>query len=209
MTSDLIAGLAHARLSIVDLASGQQPMADDERRHWIVFNGEIFNYLELREELSARGHVFRTRSDTEVILEAWRAWGEGAFARMNGQWALALWDSAMRRLVLSRDRVGICPLHVCEHRGRLYFASEVKAIFAAEPSIPRAFDPVGLAQTFTFWSVVPPHSVFLGITEPPPASPGSCSRSPRSPSTPRATASTTTPSASRWCRWRSPRETCG
>lgn len=167
---DARAGLAHARLSIVDLAAGQQPMADAERRHWIVFNGEIFNYLELREELCALGHVFRTRSDTEVILEAWRAWGETAFERMNGQWALALWDSAAQRLVLSRDRVGICPLHVCEYRGRLYFASEVKAIFAAEPAIPRRFDPVGLAQTFTFWSVVPPRSVFAGVSEPPPGS---------------------------------------
>jgi asparagine synthase (glutamine-hydrolysing) len=167
---DSRAGLAHARLAIVDLASGQQPMADAGRRHWIVFNGEIFNYVELREELRALGHAFRTRSDTEVILEAWRAWGEAAFERLNGQWALALWDSAARRLVLSRDRAGICPLHVCEHRGRLYFASEAKAIFAADPAIPRGFDPLGLAQTFTFWSVVPPQSVFLGVTEPPPGS---------------------------------------
>jgi asparagine synthase (glutamine-hydrolysing) len=167
---DARAGLAHTRLSIVDLAAGQQPMADAERRHWLVFNGEIFNYIELREELRALGHVFRTCSDTEVILEAWRAWGEAAFERMNGQWALALWDSAAQRLVLSRDRVGICPLHACEYRGRLYFASEVKAIFAAEPSIPRAFDPIGLAQTFTFWSVVPPRSVFQGVSEPPPGS---------------------------------------
>ena len=162
------AGLAHARLSIVDVASGQQPMADDGERTWIVFNGEIFNYPELREELSALGYRFRTRSDTEVILQAYRAWGEDAFVRMNGQWALALWDPLLRRLVLSRDRAGICPLHLCEHRGRLYFASEVKAIFAADCGIPRAFDPVGIDQTFTFWSVVPPQSVFLGVSELPP-----------------------------------------
>jgi asparagine synthase (glutamine-hydrolysing) len=161
---DAGAGLAHARLSIVDLATGQQPMADALRTTWLVFNGEIFNYLELRAELSALGHRFRTRSDTEVILQAWHAWGERAFERFNGQWALALWDSMARRLVLARDPTGICPLHLCEHAGHLYFASEVKAIFA-NPAIARAFDPAGIEQTFTFWSVVPPQSVFKGIEE--------------------------------------------
>jgi len=102
------AGLAHARLSIIDLSSGQQPMADEGETSWIVFNGEIFNYVELREELVALGHRFRTQSDTEVILHAHRAWGDAAFARFNGQWAVALWDSLAGRLVLSRDRVGIC-----------------------------------------------------------------------------------------------------
>ena len=162
---DAAAGLAHTRLSIIDLASGQQPMSDALRTTWIVFNGEIFNYLELRAELAALGHRFRTRSDTEVILQAWHAWGERAFERFNGQWAVALWDSMARRLVLARDPTGICPLYLCEHGGRLHFASEVKAIFAANPSIPRAFDPLGIEQTFTFWSVVPPQSVFKGIEE--------------------------------------------
>jgi asparagine synthase (glutamine-hydrolysing) len=158
-------GLAHARLSIIDLSTGQQPMADEGDTTWIVFNGEIFNYVELREELVALGHRFRTRSDTEVIVHAYRAWGDAAFERMNGQWALALWDSVARRLVLSRDRVGICPLHLCEHAGHLYFASEVKAIFAANADIPRAFDPIGISQTFTFWTIVPPQGVFHGVTE--------------------------------------------
>ncbi len=162
---DGAAGLAHTRLSIIDLASGQQPMADTLRSTWIVFNGEIFNYLELRAELSALGHRFRTRSDTEVILQAWHAWGERASERFNGQWAVALWDSMARRLVLARDPSGIAPLHLCRHGGHLYFASEVKAIFAANPSIPRAFDPAGIEQTFTFWSVVPPQSVFQGVEE--------------------------------------------
>ena len=102
------AGLAHARLSIIDLATGQQPMADEGDATWIVFNGEIFNYVELREELIALGHHFRTRSDTEVIVHAYRAWGDAAFERFNGQWAVAIWDSIAKRLVLSRDRVGIC-----------------------------------------------------------------------------------------------------
>ena len=162
---DARAGLAHTRLSIIDLASGQQPLADEGESTWIVFNGEIYNYLELRAELGALGHRFRTRSDTEVIVQAYREWGAAAFERMNGQWALALWDPRARRLVLSRDPMGICPLYLCEHAGRLYFASEVKAIFAADPAIPRAFDPAGIRQTFTFWSVVPPQSVFHGVSE--------------------------------------------
>ncbi len=159
------AGLAHARLSIIDISTGQQPMADEGDTAWIVFNGEIFNYVELREELVALGHHFRTRSDTEVIIHAYRAWGDAAFERFNGQWAVALWDSVARRLVLSRDRVGICPLHICEHAGHLYFASEVKAIFAANADIPRAFDPIGISQTFTFWTIAPPQGVFHGVTE--------------------------------------------
>jgi asparagine synthase (glutamine-hydrolysing) len=159
------AGLAHARLSIIDLATGQQPLANEDGTLWIVFNGEIFNYLELRAELERLGHRFRTRSDTEVIVHAYEAWGERAFARMNGQWAAVLWDRRRRRLVLSRDRLGVRPLYLCGHHGRLYFASEVKAIFAADASIPRALDPVGLEQTFTFWTVVPPQGIFRGVEE--------------------------------------------
>ncbi|MGX8012885.1 asparagine synthase (glutamine-hydrolyzing) [Mesorhizobium sp. ORM8.1] len=162
---DKRAGLAHARLSIVDLSSGQQPLTDTDGRTWIVFNGEIFNYLELREKLVALGHHFRTRSDTEVVVHAYREWGDSAFERMNGQWAIAIWDSLAGRLVLSRDRFGICPLHFCEHGGRLYFSSEVKAIFAADTALPRAFDPAGLDQTFTLWTVVSPQGVFKGIRE--------------------------------------------
>jgi asparagine synthase (glutamine-hydrolysing) len=162
---DSSAGLAHSRLSIIDLSTGQQPLANEDNTLWIVFNGEIFNYIELRAELERLGHRFRTRSDTEVIVHAYEAWGEKAFPRLNGQWAVALWDERKRRLVLSRDRLGVRPLYLCEHRGRLYFASEVKAIFAADASIPRALDPLGIEQTFTFWTVVPPQSVFRGIDE--------------------------------------------
>jgi asparagine synthase (glutamine-hydrolysing) len=159
------AGLAHARLSIIDLSTGQQPMSDGAEATWIVFNGEIFNYVELRQELTSLGHHFRTQSDTEVIIHAYREWGDAAFERFNGQWAVALWEPSEQKLVLSRDRVGICPLHLCEHAGNLYFASEVKAIFAAGPHIPKAFDPTGISQTFTFWTIVPPHGVFQGVTE--------------------------------------------
>jgi len=162
------AGLAHARLSIIDLVSGQQPMGNSTRSTWLVFNGEIFNYVELREELRSLGHTFRTQSDTEVLLRAYEVWGDGAFDRLNGQWAVAYWDRKERRLVLARDRVGVRPLFVAEHAGSIYFASEVKAIFAAEPAIPRAFDPVGLAQTFVFWASLAPRSVFRGVEELPP-----------------------------------------
>jgi asparagine synthase (glutamine-hydrolysing) len=165
---DAHAGLAHARLSIIDLAGGQQPLSNEDGTLWIAYNGEIFNYVELAAELAARGHVFRTRSDTEVIVHAYEEWGDAAWARLNGQWAVALWDARARRLVLSRDPLGVRPLYTVEHAGRLYFASELCAIFAADPTVPRALDPAGLAETFTFWTVVPPRSVFAGVRELPP-----------------------------------------
>ncbi len=157
--------LGHARLAIVDLTTGQQPVCNEDGTRWVVLSGEIYNYVELRAELVSRGHLFRTRSDTEVIVHAWEEYGLGAFERFNGQFALAIWDARAGTLVLARDRMGVRPLHLCEHGGRLWFASEVKAIFAADPSIPRALDPVGLAETFTFWSVVAPQAVFRGVTE--------------------------------------------
>jgi asparagine synthase (glutamine-hydrolysing) len=159
------AGLVHARLSIIDVATGQQPLANEDGTLWAAFNGEIFNYLELRDELRGLGHRFRTSSDTEVIVHAFESWGSGAFDRFNGQWAVALWDSRRRALTLARDPLGVRPLYHCEHQGRLYFASEVKAIFAADRGIARAFDPVGLAEVFTFWTVVPPQTVFRGVAE--------------------------------------------
>jgi len=159
------AGLGHARLSIIDLATGQQPLSNEDGTLWVVFNGEIFNYLELRADLQALGHRFRTRSDTEVIVHAYESWGRQAFERFNGQFALALWHATRRTLVLARDRLGVRPLYLCEHGGRLWFASELKAIFAADAAIPRELDPVGLGETFTFWNVVPPQSVFRGVTE--------------------------------------------
>lgn len=162
---DARCGLAHARLSIIDLSTGQQPLSNQDGTLWIAFNGEIFNYVELRDELVALGHVFKTKSDTEVIVHAYEAWGDEAFAKMNGQWAVALWDEKKQRLVLTRDRVGVRPLYVTEHAGRVLFGSEVKAIFAGDPSVPRAFDPVGIEETFTFWSIVPPRTVFANVEE--------------------------------------------
>src|SRR3954470_15522222 len=112
---DRRAALGHARLSIIDLATGQQPLANEDGTLWVVFNGEIFNYVELRAELIAAGHRFRTQSDTEVIVHAYEEWGERAFERFNGQFAIALWDSRAATLVLARDRLGVRPVYFCEH----------------------------------------------------------------------------------------------
>lgn len=157
--------LGHARLSIIDLSTGQQPLSNEAGTIWIVFNGEIFNYIELRNDLEARGHRFRTRSDTEVIVHAYEEWGQDAFRRFNGQWAIALWDAESSSLVLARDPFGVRPLYIAVHNGRLYFASEVKAIFAADPAIARRLDPVGLDQVFTFWTSVAPRTIFEGVEE--------------------------------------------
>lgn len=163
------AALGHARLSIIDLASGQQPLCNESGTLWVVFNGEIFNHVELREELAAMGHTFRTRSDTEVIVHAWEAWGDACLARFNGQWAFALWDSERRALTLARDRVGVRPLHVHESGGRVRFASEVKALFQ-DPDVTRAIDAAGLVETFTFWAPRAPRTLFEGVSELPPGS---------------------------------------
>jgi asparagine synthase (glutamine-hydrolysing) len=160
-------GLAHARLSIIDVAGGAQPMTSLDGALTIVFNGEIFNHVELREELQARGHVFATRSDTEVVLEAYAAKGEDCVRDFNGQWAFALWDARRRRLFLSRDRLGVRPLfHARTPRG-LVFASEIKALLA-HPDVPRALDLHGLDEVFTFWSTLAPRTVFRGVEELPP-----------------------------------------
>lgn len=159
--------LGHSRLSIIDLAGGTQPMPSHDGRLWTVFNGEIFNFVELRELLRNQGALFRTGSDTEVILEAYREWGTDCFAKFNGQWALALWDRQLRRLILCRDRVGIRPLFHTRVRGAWLFASEIKALFC-HPGVARELDPEGVAETFTLWSPVPPRTVFRGVNQLPP-----------------------------------------
>lgn len=155
-------GLVHARLSIIDRAGGAQPLTGEDASVWVSFNGEIFNYIELREELSRLGHSFHTRSDTEVIVHAYEQWGDGAWARFNGQFAIALWDSRQRTLVLARDRVGIAPLFWSEADGAIVFASEAKALFAGG-RVRCAPSARGLACAFTFWSTPAPQSVFEGV----------------------------------------------
>ena len=161
---DRRAALGHTRLAIIDTAGGAQPLCNEDETLWISFNGEIFNYVELREELRDRGHTFRTSSDTEVIVHAWEEWGADCFPRFNGQWAVALWDSREERLVLSRDRFGVRPLYYTRTPGALLFASEVKSLFA-DPRVERALDPAGLDQTLTYWSTVAPQTVFRGVEQ--------------------------------------------
>lgn len=163
---DTHAGLAHTRLSIIDLASGQQPLSDSgPQPWWIIFNGEIFNYRELRQELVSLGHAFNTNSDTEVLLRVWTQWGRAGLSKLNGQWAFAAWHAATRELVLCRDRLGIRPLYYAEHDGKVVFGSEVKALFAGDPTLPRNFSARGVDETFTFWTPTAPNSVFEGIAE--------------------------------------------
>ncbi len=164
---DETVALGHTRLAIIDADLGVQPMSGERGDVWVTFNGEIFNYVELRAQLTDRGHSFRTHSDTEVIVHAWEEWGPGCFERFNGQWAVGIWDRSTRRLVLCRDRVGVRPLYWTRSGGKVAFASEVKALMV-DPSLERAFDPVGLDQTFTFWSTVAPRTVFAGIEQVPP-----------------------------------------
>ena len=156
--------LGHTRLSIIDLDTGQQPLTSEDGRRWIVFNGEIFNYIELAHELEGLGHVLRTRSDTEVIVHAYEQWGERCVDRFNGQFAIALWDSDRRELFLARDRYGVRPLYLAEHAGHLLFASEVKAL-AAWPGLHPAVDPGAVAEVFTYWVTVPPRTVFAGVVQ--------------------------------------------
>uniref|UniRef100_Q07U44 asparagine synthase (glutamine-hydrolyzing) n=1 Tax=Rhodopseudomonas palustris (strain BisA53) TaxID=316055 RepID=Q07U44_RHOP5 len=160
-------GLAHTRLSIIDLAGGAQPMANVEGDIWVSFNGEIFNYVELREQLIARGHRFQSASDTEVILEAYRAYGPDCVKHFNGDFAFALWDSRKKRLMLARDRVGVRPLFYTRARDCLYFASEIKALLTV-PDVGAEIDPIALDQTFTLWFPLAPRTIFKGIAELPP-----------------------------------------
>lgn len=159
--------LGHTRLSIIDLATGDQPMANEDASVWVVFNGEIFNYLELRAELQECGHVFRTTSDTEILVHAYEQWGDEFPARLNGQFAIALWDTKRRRLLLVRDRVGIRPLFFARQGDEFVFGSEVKALQAAVAR-PLRLDLQGLAQVFTFWATVGERTVFEGIHSLPP-----------------------------------------
>ncbi|MFM1822752.1 MAG: hypothetical protein RI967_1018, partial [Planctomycetota bacterium] len=155
-------GLAHARLALVDRESGAQPFGSADLRHWIVFNGEIYNHATLRDELASLGHRFRTRSDTEVLLESFRAWGNRAWARFEGQFAAAILDRADGSVTLARDAFGIAPLFVAETPRAVVFASEAKAILASGRVAPRA-DATALNGLFRLWSPPPGRSAFDGI----------------------------------------------
>ncbi|MEX2969954.1 asparagine synthase (glutamine-hydrolyzing) [Streptomyces sp. C184] len=152
------------RLSIIDLSTGSQPVGSADGRYWLCYNGELYNYRELREQLTARGFVFRTESDTEVVLGAWIAWGLDCLPRFNGAFAFALYDSVTGELHLVRDRFGKRPLFVARHRGAWLFASEMKA-FLAYPDFQFAFDEAQLASVFATWTPLPGQSGYRGIEQ--------------------------------------------
>ena len=159
--------LGHARLSIIDLKSGQQPMTCGEGRYWITFNGEIFNYPELTTQLQGLGHTFTTHSDTEVILHAFEEWGSHCVDHFNGQFALAVFDRHSRHLFLARDRFGIRPLYVAVHKGHFLFASEIKSL-RAFPGFKPELDPGALGEVFQYWANIGTATAFSGVSQLPP-----------------------------------------
>ncbi|TIP73900.1 MAG: asparagine synthase (glutamine-hydrolyzing) [Mesorhizobium sp.] len=162
------AGLGHARLSVIGIGDGQQPMSDVSGNLTIAFNGEIFNYVELREGLIAKGRRFRTSSDTEVLLHLYDEMGEDCLSLLNGDFAFAIWDNKRRRMVLARDRMGVRPLFYTSKDGVLYFASEVKALLKV-PGVSAEIDPIALDQIFTLWAPIAPRTAFRNIHELEPA----------------------------------------
>src|ERR687886_2613687 len=155
-------GLAHLRLSIIDVEGGAQPMATDDGGLVVAYNGEIFNYVELMGELAAKGYRFRTRCDTEVLLHGYAEWGERLVDRLNGDFAFAIHDRRADRVLLARDRFGVRPLFYTIANGDLLFASEVKALFASG-EVEAAPDLEGLDEVFTFWAARAPRTAFRGV----------------------------------------------
>jgi asparagine synthase (glutamine-hydrolysing) len=155
-------GLSHVRLSIVDVEGGAQPLSNEDGRLTIVYNGEVYNHVELRAELESKGHRFRTRSDTEAILHGYEEWGPAVLDRLNGQFAIAIHDERDDSVFLARDRFGVRPLFYAAAKDRVVFGSEVKAIFASGLVAPEP-DLQGLDQVFTFWASRAPRTVFRGV----------------------------------------------
>ncbi len=159
-----IATIGNVRLSIIDLATGQQPLSDTSGRYWIVFNGEIFNYIELREDLDKKGVKLKTHSDTEVLVNLFALYGEKCLNLLNGQFAVVIWDIKEKKLFIARDRVGIRPLFYTVANGVLYFASEIKALLGNK-DVRRELNPENLAQIYTFWTSITPYTPFRDISE--------------------------------------------
>ncbi|HSL21363.1 MAG TPA: asparagine synthase (glutamine-hydrolyzing) [Vicinamibacterales bacterium] len=161
-------GLGHRRLSIIDLATGDQPIANEDGTVWTVFNGEIYNFAEVRTELEAAGHRFRTRSDTEVIVHGYEEWGDRCVERFRGMFALAVWDATARRLLLARDRLGVKPLYYAELPGRgIVFGSEIKSILL-DPAVPRDWRPDALDSYLTLLYVPAPATIYKAVRKLPP-----------------------------------------
>ena len=162
-------GLGHRRLSIIDLSTGQQPLFNEDGTVVVVFNGEIYNYQDLVPELQALGHVFRTRSDTEVIVHGWEAWGERCVDRFRGMFAFAIWDRNRETLFLARDRMGVKPLHYALLAdGTLIFGSEMKALLS-HPELDRSIDPLAVEEYFAYGYAADPRSIFRAVKKLPPA----------------------------------------
>jgi asparagine synthase (glutamine-hydrolysing) len=160
-------GLGMRRLSIIDLAGGRQPIHNEARTIWVVFNGEIYNYRELRDELESHGHRFYTSSDTETIVHAYEQWGDDAFRRLRGMFGIAVWDAVNRTLLLARDRAGQKPVHYVERGGRLYFGSEIKSLIAAGAVEPR-LDLAALDHYLAFLYTPRDASIFENVRKLPP-----------------------------------------
>lgn len=160
-------GLGSVRLSIVDLSTGQQPLSDESGNYWIVYNGEVFNYPELRKDLESKGIQFRTNSDTEVVVQMYAVYGAGCLKYFNGQFAFCIWDKIKQELFLARDRMGIRPLFYWSQSQSFAFCSEIKGLFTFD-KINREINPEGLSQVFTFWTTLSPDTPFKGIYELPP-----------------------------------------
>ena len=162
-------GLGHQRLSIIDLSeAGHQPMANKDRSVWIVFNGEIYNFQEIRVQLEKKGHVFKSRSDTEVILHAYEEWGVDCLKQFRGMFAFGLWDKNLKRLFLARDRLGKKPLVYSHRNGRFAFASEIKALLQI-PWVERRVNPLAIHHYLTYQYIPSPETIFEGIKKLPPA----------------------------------------
>ena len=157
-------GLGHARLSIIDLTTGDQPIHNEDQSVWTVFNGEIFNFIELRESLENKGHKFSTQSDTEVIVHLYEEYGDDFVSHLNGQFAIALYDTINNRLLLIRDRIGIAPLFYTEYDSMVLFASEVKSLLVATKTPPE-LNHNALDQIFSFWAPVSPETMFKNVFE--------------------------------------------
>ena len=157
-------GIGSVRLSIIDLSSGQQPMSDDSGRYWIVYNGEIFNYLELKSKLEAKGIRFKTSCDTEVVIQMYAMYGSECVSQFNGQFAFCIWDKNKQELFLARDRVGIRPLFYWSQNGSFAFCSEIKGLFTLD-RIERSLDKESLSQIFTFWTTLTPKTPFKNIND--------------------------------------------
>jgi asparagine synthase (glutamine-hydrolysing) len=161
------AGLGMRRLSIIDLSSGHQPIHNENRDIWVVFNGEIYNFQALRRRLEDRGHRFYTNTDTEVIVHAYEEFGSDCVQELHGMFAFALWDQRQQKLLLARDRFGKKPLYYASSGGRLLFGSEIKAIFAAAPELA-SVDPEGVLSFFYFGYIPDPLTAFKQIRKLPP-----------------------------------------